>query len=79
MKNIDTSTFNFEKLVSNGFLYVDKTAYVHKLVEPAFAEYFLSRPRRFGKSLLVSKLKAIFQGRRELFKWLAIDKMDYDW
>ena len=79
MKDIDTSTFNFEKLVSNGFLYVDKTAYVHKLARPAFAEYFLSRPRRFGKSLLVSTLKALFQGRRELFKGLDIDKMDYDW
>ncbi len=79
MKDISTSTFNFERLVSNGFLYVDKTAYVHKLARPAFAEYFLSRPRRFGKSLLVSTLKALFQGRRELFKGLAIDKMDYDW
>ena len=79
MKDISTSTFNFEKLVSNGFLYVDKTAYVHKLARPAFAEYFLSRPRRFGKSLLVSTLKALFQGRRELFKGLDIDKMDYDW
>ena len=79
MKDINTSTFNFEKIISNGFLYVDKTDYVHKLVKPAFGEYFLSRPRRFGKSLLVSTLKAVFQGRRELFKGLAIDKMDYDW
>ncbi|MBR4899347.1 MAG: ATP-binding protein [Victivallales bacterium] len=79
MKTISTSTFNFNNIISNDFLYVDKTDYVHKLVKPAFGEYFLSRPRRFGKSLLVSTLKAIFQGRRELFKGLAIDKMDNDW
>ena len=76
---ISTSTFNFNNIITNGFLYVDKTDYVHKLVRPEFGEYFLSRPRRFGKSLLVSTLKALFQGRRELFNGLAIDKMDYDW
>ena len=79
MKTISTSTFNFNNIISNGFLYVDKTDYIHKLVQPAFGEYFLSRPRRFGKSLLVSTLKAVFQGRRDLFKGLAIDRMDYDW
>ena len=79
MKKISTSTFNFNNIITNGFLYVDKTDYVHKLVRPEFGEYFLSRPRRFGKSLLVSTLKAVFQGRRDLFKGLAIDKMDYDW
>jgi len=79
MKKISTSTFNFNNIISNDFLYVDKTDYVHKLISPEFGEYFLSRPRRFGKSLLVSTLKAIFQGRRDLFKGLAIDRMDYDW
>lgn len=79
MKTISTSTFNFDRIISNDCLYVDKTDYVYKLVKPAFSEFFLSRPRRFGKSLLVSTLKAVFQGRRELFKGLAIDKMDYDW
>ena len=79
MKKISTSTFNFDNIISNDFLYVDKTDYVQKLVRPEFGEYFLSRPRRFGKSLLVSTLKAVFQGRRDLFKGLAIDKMDYDW
>ena len=58
MKGISTSTFNFGKIISNGFLYVDKTEYVHKLARPAFGEYFLSRPRRFGKSLLIPTLKA---------------------
>jgi hypothetical protein len=79
MKYINTSTFNFPGVIMNNFLYVDKTAYVGKLVSGRKGEFLLTRPRRFGKSLLVSTLKAIFQGRRELFKGLAIDKMDYDW
>lgn len=79
MKDINTSTFSFDKIIKGNFLYVDKTDYVWNLVRPDAGEYFLSRPRRFGKSLLVSTLKAIFQGRRELFKGLAIDKVDYDW
>jgi hypothetical protein len=79
MKYIDTSTFDFPEIIKNDFLYIDKTAYVLNLVHPKKGEYFLSRPRRFGKSLLVSTLKAVFQGRRELFKGLAIDEMDYDW
>lgn len=78
MKTIDTSTFDFEYIRENNRLYVDKTEYVHKLLCGS-KEYFLSRPRRFGKSLLVSTLKAIFQGRRELFDGLAIDQLPYDW
>ena len=79
MKKIKTSTYNFPEIIEKDFLYVDKTDYVRKLVEGEKDEFFLSRPRRFGKSLLVSTLKAVFQGRRDLFKGLAIDKMDYDW
>ncbi len=79
MKPIKTSTFNFEEIINSGFLYVDKTAFVWNLVKDGKDEYFLSRPRRFGKSLLVSTLKALFQGRRELFRGLAIDQEDYDW
>ncbi len=79
MKRINTSTFSFPEIIEKDFLYVDKTGYIFKLLEGGKDEFFLSRPRRFGKSLLVSTLKAIFQGRRELFKGLAIDKMDYDW
>ena len=79
MKLIDTSTYNFPEIIRNDFLYVDKTAYLWRLVSRNKGEFFLSRPRRFGKSLLVSTLKAVFQGRRELFKGLAIDKEDYDW
>ena len=79
MKHIDTSTYNFPTIIEKDFLYVDKTSYVWKLVCPEKGEFFLARPRRFGKSLLVSTLKALFQGRRELFKGLAIDAEEYDW
>ena len=61
-----------------GYLHVDKTAYLYHLVTGSDM-YFLSRPRRFGKTLTVSTLEAIFQGKRELFKGLAIDALDYDW
>jgi len=79
MKKIKTNTFNFPEIIEKDFLYVDKTEYVWQLLEGEKDEYFLSRPRRFGKSLLVSTVKAVFQGRRELFKGLAIDRKDYDW
>ena len=65
MKPLTTSIYTFEKLRDEDFLYVDKTAAIYELIAKT-QQYFLSRPRRFGKSLLVSTLKAIFQGRREL-------------
>lgn len=68
----------FEKLRSEGFLYVDKTAHIRKLVLEG-CYYFLSRPRRFGKSLLLSTIKAYFEGKRELFKGLAIDTDEMSW
>lgn len=64
---------NFEKLRKDGYVYVDKTAWVHRLVTTG-SYYFLSRPRRFGKSLLISTLEAYFLGKRELFKGLPIFK-----
>ncbi len=68
----------FSKIVEGGYTYVDKTTYIKPLLEQG--EYiFLSRPRRFGKSLLLSTLQAYFEGRRELFKGLAADRMDLDW
>ena len=79
MKDINISSFNFPGFIQYDFFYVDKTEYVWKLVRRGAGAYFLSRPRRFGKSLLLSTLKALFQGKRELFRGLAIDKMDYDW
>ena len=77
-QKITTSYSSFETIRKEGYLYVDKTAYLYRLVTGSDM-YFLSRPRRFGKSLTVSTLEAVFQGRRELFKGLAIDKTDYDW
>ena len=69
---------NFENLRKSGFLYVDKTALLYRLVTTGHY-YFLSRPRRFGKSLLVSTLEAYFQGRKELFKGLAIEGLEKEW
>ena len=66
---------NFEKLRKNGYLYIDKTAQVYQLAKTG-SYYFLSRPRRFGKSLLISTFEAYFQGKRELFEGLAIEKLE---
>ena len=79
MKDLTTSVYNFEDLIRGNFLYVDKTEYIWQLIRPAKGMYFLSRPRRFGKSLLLSTLKAIFEGKKELFKGLAIYDKPYDW
>ena len=79
MQRISASISDFEKLRRDGYRYVDKTEYLWDLVMPAGESYFLSRPRRFGKSLALSTLKAIFQGRRDLFEGLAIAQKDYDW
>lgn len=69
---------NFEKLRKNGYLYIDKTELIYQLVRRG-TYYFLSRPRRFGKSLLLSTLMAYFQGKKELFKGLAIEQLEKDW
>ena len=69
---------SFDRLREDGYVYVDKTALVYRLVKEG-AVYFLSRPRRFGKSLLVSTLKCYFQGKKELFKGLAIEGLETEW
>ena len=69
---------NFEEIISNNYVYVDKTALIHYLVNHG-KYYFLSRPRRFGKSLLINTLKAYFEGRRELFVGLAIEQLETEW
>lgn len=69
---------SFERLRNDGYVYIDKTEYIHALVAGT-TFCFLSRPRRFGKSLLVSTLEALFQGKRHLFKGLAIESLDWDW
>ena len=68
----------FEKIRTEGYAYVDKTQLVYKLVSEGSC-YFLSRPRRFGKSLLLSTLKAYFQGKKELFDGLAIADLEMEW
>ena len=69
---------SFEEIIQTGHLYVDKTALIYKLLARGKA-YFLSRPRRFGKSLLISTLQAIFEGKRHLFSGLALESLPYDW
>ena len=69
---------NFEKIRTEGFLYIDKTEYLHKMVRrPGY--YLLCRPRRFGKSLFLTTAEAFFEGKCELFEGLAISRYDYDW
>ena len=69
---------DFAQIIQDGYVYVDKTDLVYKLATEGKI-YFLSRPRRFGKSLLISTLKYYFLGRKELFKGLAIDKLEKQW
>lgn len=69
---------DFTKLREEGFLYVDKTALVYRLAITG-AQIFLSRPRRFGKSLLLSTLEAYFLGRKEVFKGLAMEQLEKNW
>ena len=69
---------NFEKVILGGYEYVDKTALIYELFNTG-SYYFLSRPRRFGKSLLLSTLEAYAQGKKELFKGLALEKLERDW
>ena len=69
---------SFEQIIENGYVYLDKTGLVYDLVHNGTI-YFLCRPRRFGKSLLVSTLKCYFEGKKELFKGLAIDKLEKEW
>ena len=68
---------NFESLRQDGYFYIDKTALMYQMVKTG-RYYFLSRPRRFGKSLLVSTLEVYFQGKKELFEGLAVEKLEKD-
>ena len=69
---------SFEKLRNDGYLYVDKTAGMYRMANIG-SSYFLSRPRRFGKSLFISTLEAYFLGKKHLFKGLAVEQMEKDW
>jgi hypothetical protein len=77
MKNMPVGLQDFQTIRELNFLYADKTELIYNLIISK-QPYFLSRPRRFGKSLLLSTIKAALEGRRELFKDLWIDSSDYD-
>ena len=70
---------NFATIREEGYLYVDKTGYIVDFREKGMRNIFLSRPRRFGKSLFASTLQAYFEGRKELFEELAIADYEKDW
>lgn len=70
---------DFDKIRNAGGLYIDKTEYVYRMTHTLGNYYFLSRPRRFGKSLLLSTLRYYFEGRKDLFTGLAIDKLETEW
>ena len=69
----------FEEIIKRNLLYVDKTEYVYRMTHSGGKYFFLSRPRRFGKSLLLSTFQSFFEGRKELFKGLAIEKLEKEW
>jgi hypothetical protein len=78
LKNLPIGIQDFEKLRNGDYLYIDKTALLYQLVSTG-SYYFLSRPRRFGKSMLLSTLHAYFEGKKELFEGLAIEKLEKNW
>ena len=78
LKRLPVGIQTFEKIITNDCLYIDKTEYIWNMIH--LSNYiFLSRPRRFGKSLLISTLQAYFEGRKDLFKGLAIEQLEKEW
>ena len=69
---------SFEQIIEDGYVYVDKTELIYHLTHEGKI-YFLSRPRRFGKSLLVSTLENYYRGRKELFRGLAMERLEKEW
>ena len=78
LRNLPIGIQNFEKLREGDYLYIDKTRLIYRLVSTG-CYYFLSRPRRFGKSLLMSTIHSYFSGRKDLFEGLAIEKLEKEW
>lgn len=68
----------FSEIINRGMLYVDKTEYIYRMASCG-KYFFLGRPRRFGKSLLVSTMQSYFEGRKDLFKGLAIERLEKEW
>ena len=80
MKTITKDSNDFAEIRREDYVYVDKTAWLHRLASAKGAKmFFLARPRRFGKSLMISTLRAMFEGRKELFKGLDIMKVGWEW
>jgi len=79
MKELPTGLQIFENIRKKNALYVDKTDIIYKIASSAQMQYFISRPRRFGKSLLCWTLDALFSGKRVLFEGLAISKTNWEW
>ena len=78
-KPLPTSTASFRKIIEGDYLYIDKTKYIYQLAQNATGAWFLSRPRRFGKSMFISMLQEMFQGHSDLFEGLWIESSDYTW
>jgi hypothetical protein len=78
LKPIQVDKTSFKSIIEGGFLYVDKTDLIHDLITSGATNYFLSRPRRFGKSLLLDTIAEVFKGNRDLFNGLKIGETDYD-
>ena len=78
-KPVQASSYTFRDIIEGGYVYVDKTRYIYELIRYSKGIYFLSRPRRFGKSLLLSTLSEIFQGNKERFQDLWLYQSDYTW
>ena len=69
----------FKEIIDKDYFYIDKTEYIYRIAHGDSKYYFLSRPRRFGKSLLTSTLHSYWAGKKELFKGLAIEKLEAEW
>jgi len=78
MRRYPVGIQSFEQMIERNYAYIDKTGIMYDMVQ-TYQNVFLSRPRRFGKTLLVSTLECYFTGRKELFKGLKIDSQEKDW
>jgi len=79
MKDITVSKANFEEIIKDDFIYVDKTKFLYQIVNSKEPYFFLSRPRRFGKTLFVDTMEKFYQGKKELFNDLYISNQDWNW
>lgn len=79
LKSYPVGIQTFSEIINRNLLYVDKTEYIYRMTHSGGKHFFLSRPRRFGKSLLTSTFQSYFEGKKELFKGLAIEKLEKDW